>query len=248
MQKEKSIEILENLINRLNNLPEFHRFNANPEFDKWQHAVKRNIKKIFPDGEERLHFNFNYIEFFYNDPRGYDGVEVPYDKTTFRNGQATAKAFLESCIEEIQEDDNYQNSELTISFGFENLLHPTILKSSYLQYQNEHYRDAVLNSIVGVFDLIRQKTNSQEDGDKLIGKVFSLNNPKLILSEIETDSGKSDQKGFMQIFQGAYQGIRNPKAHSLDNDLTPTKAAQYLVFASLLARRVDEAIIVEENI
>ena len=127
-------------------------------------------------------------------------------------------------------------------------MHPTILKSSYLQYQNEHYRDAVLNSIVGVFDLIRQKTNSQEDGDKLIGKVFSLNNPKLILSEIETDSGKSDQKGFMQIFQGAYQGIRNPKAHSLDNDLTPTKAAQYLVFASLLARRVDEAIIVEENI
>jgi hypothetical protein len=45
----------------------------------------------------------------------------------------------------------------------------------------------------------------------------------------------------MQIFKGAYQGIRNPKAHSLTHDLTAMKAAQYLVFASLLARRIDEA-------
>ena len=63
----------------------------------------------------------------------------------------------------------------------------------------------------------------------------------LVLTELETESGQNDQKGFMQIFKGAYQGIRNPKAHSLTHDLTPEKAAQYLVFASLLIRRVQEA-------
>ena len=93
--------------------------------------------------------------------------------------------------------------------------------------------------------LFEEREFRNEDGDNLIGKVFSLQTPILILSEIESESGKNDQKGFMQIFKGAYQGIRNPKAHSLTHDLTDTKAAQYLVFASLLARRVDEANIVE---
>lgn len=45
----------------------------------------------------------------------------------------------------------------------------------------------------------------------------------------------------MQILVGAYLGIRNPKAHSLNHDLDPEKAAQYLIFSSLLARRIYEA-------
>src|SRR5690606_8102564 len=102
-------------------------------------------------------------------------------------------------------------------------------------------REAVLNSITAIFDLIRERTGNGEDGDRLISQVLSLNNPALILSEIESESGQNDQKGFMQIFKGAYQGIRNPKAHTLNHDLDELKAAQYLVFASLLARRIDES-------
>jgi uncharacterized protein (TIGR02391 family) len=79
------------------------------------------------------------------------------------------------------------------------------------------------------------------DGAKLAGQVFSVKEPRLILSELDTESGRNDQAGFLQIYQGAYIGIRNPKAHSLQHDLTEEKAAQYLIFASLLARRVAEA-------
>lgn len=78
-------------------------------------------------------------------------------------------------------------------------------------------------------------------------KVKMKHSSVLILSEIDSESGQNDQKGFMQIFKRAYQGILNPKAHSLTHDLTPIKAAQYLVFASLLARRVEEAKIVQKN-
>ena len=49
------------------------------------------------------------------------------------------------------------------------------------------------------------------------------------------------KKGFMQILKGAFQGVRNPKAHTLAHDLTEPTAAQYLIFASLLARRIEEA-------
>jgi uncharacterized protein (TIGR02391 family) len=125
--------------------------------------------------------------------------------------------------------------------GFEHLLHPVVVQSSLEQFKNGHYREAVLNSIVAIFDLIRDRTGMDLDGSALVTRAFSLTDPYLVLSELNTDSGQNDQKGFIQLFSGSYQGIRNPKAHSLNHDLTEMKAAQYLVHASLLARRVSEA-------
>lgn len=125
--------------------------------------------------------------------------------------------------------------------SLEELLHPIVYKHAYQQYRNGHLRDAVLNSFMAVFDMIRERTGLEIDGQELVTEAFSLERAKLIFSEIKTGSGKNDQKGFLQILIGAYIGIRNPKAHSLHHDLDKTKAAQYLVFASLLARRVSEA-------
>jgi len=131
--------------------------------------------------------------------------------------------------------------------GFEGLLHPVIDKSSYKLYREGHLREAVLNSITALFDHIRAVTKIPLDGGALVDKALSLGDPYLVMSEIDSESGQNDQKGFLQIFKGAFQGVRNPKAHSLDHDLTPQKAAQYLVFASLLARRIDEARIVKTD-
>jgi len=125
--------------------------------------------------------------------------------------------------------------------SFEQLLHPRILGTSYPQLLDGHFRDAVLNSIISVFDFIRERTGISEDGDRLIGHVMSPEKPLLVLSELSTESGLNDQKGFMQILKGAFQGIRNPRAHSLSHDLDKTQAAQYLVFASLLAKRIEDA-------
>lgn len=126
------------------------------------------------------------------------------------------------------------------SFGFESLLHPVIRESSLAQFQAGQLRDAVLNSIIGLCDHVRRVTRLRLDGARLINQVFGGDNPELVFSELETESGRNDQAGFHKIFLGACEGVRNPKAHSLDHDLTPAKTAQYLVFASLLARRVDE--------
>ena len=127
------------------------------------------------------------------------------------------------------------------SIGFEELLHPVIFAHAFQHYVNGHYRDAVLNSVVAIFDLMRERTGLDLDGAALATQVLSLEKPHLILSELDTESGRNDQKGFMQILVGTYLGIRNPKAHSLSHDLDPEKAAQYLIFASLLARRIYEA-------
>lgn len=139
--------------------------------------------------------------------------------------------------------DNYFASQPSgdLSTAILDLLHPVIFESSYNHFRAGRYRDAVLNAVVAVFDLVRERTGLDRDGAQLIAEAFSLENPKLVFSRLDSESGKNDQKGFIQILQGAYLGIRNPKAHSLSTDLDQVKAAQYLVFASLLARRVDEA-------
>lgn len=123
---------------------------------------------------------------------------------------------------------------------FELMLHDTIKNASLKQFKDGHLRDAVLNSVIAVFDMIRKRSGLAMDGQALVGQAFSLENGALTFSEIETESGKNDQKGFMQILQGVYQGVRNVKAHSLEHDLNEIKAAQYLVMMSLLARRVEE--------
>lgn len=121
------------------------------------------------------------------------------------------------------------------------LLHPAVFESSYAQFRAGRLRDAVLNGIIAVFDLLRARTGLDKDGTQLVAEAFSLERPKLIISTLSTESGQSEQRGFIHILQGAYLGVRNPKAHSLTSDLNVVKAAQYLVFASLLARRIDEA-------
>jgi len=132
-----------------------------------------------------------------------------------------------------------------VNGSLDSLLHPIIREHAYPQYLDGHWRDAVLNAFIAVFDLIRNRTGLDLDGDALVTRAFSLQRPMLMLSDLRTESGRNDQAGFLQIYQGVYKGIRNPKVHGLQHDLTDTKAAQYLVFASLLARRVEEATLAE---
>lgn len=160
------------------------------------------------------------------------GMANDYDDILYRDLpelEETLDSYLGDAVEQKGED------------GFEHLLHAAVEKSSLDLFKREHYRDAVLNSVVAIFDLIRERTGIDADGSNLVNRAFSLNDPYLVLSELNTESGQNDQKGFIQLFSGSYQGIRNPKAHSLNHDLTELKAAQYLVHASLLARRVSEA-------
>jgi uncharacterized protein (TIGR02391 family) len=124
--------------------------------------------------------------------------------------------------------------------GFEDMLHPVITAKCLPLFMDGHLREAVVNGVIAVYDMIRERTKSTLDGNALAGHAFGLENGKLIFSEVDTETGQNDQKGFLQIYQGVYTGVRNVKSHSLTHDLNEQKAAQYLVMLSLLARRVEE--------
>lgn len=144
-------------------------------------------------------------------------------------------------LEELIDDYFSKQPSEAVPGNIIDFLHPKIVESSYTQFRSGLFRDAVFNAFIAVFDLIREKTKIDKDGADLVAEVFSLSNPRLIFSSLKKESGRNEQKGFIQILQGAYLGVRNPKAHSLEHDLNEFKTIQYLVFASLLVRRIDEA-------
>lgn len=125
--------------------------------------------------------------------------------------------------------------------GFENFLHPVVKKASLRHYTEGVDRNAVLDAMLALSDLLRERSGLSLDGKPLVTQALSLQSPRLILSEISSESGQNDQKGFMEMISGAYIGIRNPKAQSLVHDPDGKKAAQYLITISLLVRRIAEA-------
>ena len=125
--------------------------------------------------------------------------------------------------------------------GFRDLLHPDIMRHALAPYENRHYREAVLNGMLALTEAIRERTGADLDGAPLVNDAFRPDGPKLEFSARKTQSDRDDHDGFHKIMLGAFQGIRNPKAHSLATDLTAESAAQYLIFLSLLLRRIDQA-------
>jgi hypothetical protein len=59
-----------------------------------------------------------------------------------------------------------------------------------------------------------------------------------------TETGKNVQSGFRFLFMGAVQGIRNPDAHQQFQPLDQEEGLEKLAFASMLMRRLDEAVVV----
>ena len=118
--------------------------------------------------------------------------------------------------------------------------HPKVIEVSRALFADGHYRDAIYRAFVEVNNFVKAKSNKQLDGKGLMSTVFSLNNPVIKINSLETQTDKDEQEGFMYLFMGAMQGIRNPNAHEniIQND--PYRTLWYLGFASLLMKIAEE--------
>lgn len=129
--------------------------------------------------------------------------------------------------------------------GFWSYLHPMIYNVSGDKFNQGFYADAVESALKEVNSRIkriyRRYRGEEKDGQDLMRKTFSPSNPLLIFEGLDTESGKNIQEGYMQIFAGAIQGIRNPKAHE-NTHISREDAIKRLILASLLMEKVDEAI------
>ena len=124
-------------------------------------------------------------------------------------------------------------------------IHPVITGVAKSRFDSGHFADAVeasykeINSRIK--EEVRQRTGKVLDGADLMNNAFSLNNPIIVLEDLQSEDGQNIQKGYMMMFAGAMIGIRNPKAHSND-DTEPSEAMRLIQIAGHLFSIFDTAV------
>jgi uncharacterized protein (TIGR02391 family) len=124
--------------------------------------------------------------------------------------------------------------------------HPRIVQASRSQFRSGHYTDAIFNALKCVEILVKAKSGLKGSGTDLMHKVFNEKNPVIKLNQLQEEYEIDEQEGFRFIYAGAMLGIRNPKAHAEVQQKDPYRTLEYLALASLLAKRIEEGIKVNE--
>ncbi|MCH8915778.1 MAG: TIGR02391 family protein [Thaumarchaeota archaeon] len=139
--------------------------------------------------------------------------------------------------------DEHQDSQKPYIDIFKKLdLHPEIRKTCSKLFLDEHYDHAIFVAFKKINNMVKNKSGEKsKDGKNLMLTTFSVNSPILKFNKLQSVSEKDEQEGFMHIFAGSIQGIRNPRGH---DDLVggdPWQTIDYLCLASLLAKKLDHS-------
>lgn len=122
-------------------------------------------------------------------------------------------------------------------------MHPDVLKYCRTELLQDNYFHAVFEAAKGLAQRIRDLSGIQMDGAALVDRVFSIENPVLAINSLQTETEKSEHKGFAALLKGCFAAVRNPLAHEPkilwegEDD-----AADYLSLISLLHRKLDSCV------
>lgn len=120
------------------------------------------------------------------------------------------------------------------------IIHAEVLKYCKAELLQDNYFHAVFEATKGLAQRIRDLSNIQLDGAPLIDRVFSLEKPLLAINTLQTETEKSEHKGFAALLKGCFAAVRNPLAHEPKILWAGEEdAADYLSLISLLHRKLD---------
>lgn len=107
----------------------------------------------------------------------------------------------------------------------------------------DNYFHAVFEAAKGLAQRIRDLSGVQLDGVALVDRVFAIERPMLAINSLQTETEKSEHKGFALLLKGCFAAVRNPLAHEPkllwqgEED-----AADYFSLISLLHRKLDDCV------
>lgn len=122
-------------------------------------------------------------------------------------------------------------------------IHPEVLKYCRTELLQDNYFHAVFEATKGLAQRIRDISDVQTDGAALIDTVFAIDRPILAFNTLQTETERSEHKGFATLLKGCFSAVRNPLAHGPkilwegEDD-----AADYLSLISLLHRKLDDCV------
>jgi uncharacterized protein (TIGR02391 family) len=219
-----------------------------PEFKAWTERTHRTLHELFGASQYlrafgNLHFCEPRVHFA---ARGNSRPQwLPMDQNRFDSDAVEAEQLLADAIEDVDGPPNSDDSDSSPSMTDAwQLIHPAISEVARTRFEDGHYADAAETAFKAVNMRVKAKWkaagHSEKDGKTLMLSAFSVKQPTIRLDDLSTESGQNIQEGYMHIFAGAIQAIRNPKAHEIIT-ITPARAMHFLVLASLLMFKLDEA-------
>jgi len=119
-------------------------------------------------------------------------------------------------------------------------IHPEVLKYCRAELMQDNYFHAVFEATKGLAQRIREMSGVDVDGAVLVDRAFSVDQPLLAFNTLQTETERSEHKGFAALLKGCFAAIRNPLAHEPkilwegEDD-----AADYFTLISLLHRKLD---------
>ena len=136
-------------------------------------------------------------------------------------------------------------------------LHQAVKDASYADYKNADYYRAVEETIKRYQTKVQEKSNCNEDGQKLMLKVFGKDNAILSVSsnykkmngaDFSNSTKENVEEGQKFMSAGMMSGVRNPIAHEEIAELkesglfTENDCLDMLSLLSHLCRRLDDAV------
>lgn len=172
------------------------------------------------------------------------GMEEHEIQKVFADGVSYTLQALENLIRDLEQrkTDLGGDPDAKVRVAFSDLdLHPRIASVTADLFANGHYRNAVLDACVALVNLVKEKSRRHDlDGAPLMREVFSRQNPVLSFNDRKDKTDEDEQEGFMHIFEGVALALRNPRAHTLQDD-SPETALEYIALTSLLAKKVEQS-------
>jgi uncharacterized protein (TIGR02391 family) len=102
---------------------------------------------------------------------------------------------------------------------------------------------AVFEAMKAIVARVKDETGLDLDGTTLMGEAMTDRAPRVRFGDLDTQTGRDFQAGSRFMFMGAVGSMRNPDAHQSFRELNEEQAFEELSVASLLMRRLDEAVI-----
>jgi len=123
--------------------------------------------------------------------------------------------------------------------------HPEIFKFCKAELLSNNYFHAVFEAAKSIAEIIRQKSGLTEDGAELVEKAFSINNPKIKINKLSSQTEKSEQKGFANLLKGIFGMFRNTTAHApkITWEMNELDALDILSTISLVHRKLENSIV-----
>ena len=116
-------------------------------------------------------------------------------------------------------------------------LHPTVQQVTSSLFASAHYPQALLAACTALDKAVQAKAAlpATTVGTALMTTAFSAKSPLIKLA-----SDPNEQMGFMNLYQGSVQAIRNHYAHNI-TEIPAARALEWLGFISALFYKLDEA-------